>query len=271
MTPRGRLWLLAACLVAGFAGSAPPARGAELLDSRGTVIVMLDEVPYDGATMVGEALATETLLTTEQDGEAVVKLGPGLLLKLLPGSKLKLGPRTPQAGVDTVGRLIDQVSVGLTTGKLIVLFGEQSEDTLGLRISTPRGNLSPVLAGSTMIHVVGADPPRATLQALAVEGGIIAVTTRGEQVPVAPGLAAITRPDERCTVIPCEDVPGGEEMVAEVKRAAGELAREVAKPPAPVPTPTPEPTPEPTPAPEPAPASGEVPPSAEAPAPAPTP
>jgi len=113
-------------------------------------------------------------------------------------------------------------------------------------IVTPRGNVTPVVGGVTVVSSTGADPTTSTVTVASPSGSDLVVTTEGEQLPVDQGQVVILRPDgiEYAGITDFPNLPG-----------VGTQGTTVPLPPVNLPPPdSPQPTPAPTPAPTPTPA-----------------
>lgn len=124
---------------------------------------------------------------------------------------------------------------------------------MSLVIITPRGNVSPVVGGVTIVSSTNVDPAVSTVVVASVSGIDMVTTTEGQQVPVGEGMVVILRPDgiEYSTIKDYPNLPGLGGTVPPVPLPL------VPPPdlPSATPTPTPSPTPTPTPTPTPAPVS----------------
>lgn len=111
-------------------------------------------------------------------------------------------------------------------------------------IVTPRGNVSPVVGGVTVVSSTGADPSTSTVTVASPSGIDVVITTEGEQLPVDTGQVVILRPDgiEYAGIQDFPNLPGAN------------VTPPVPLPPVPPPPPNP-PTPTPTPTPSPSPVS----------------
>jgi hypothetical protein len=240
--------------------------------------VIVDGVESSGASKENSILPVGTIVTTGEDGRAVVEVAPGIIVQLEPNTQITIGETTFGDAVDPLGNPIPTVSITLTAGTIVTLISEAGFLTAALEVVTPRGNISPSDAGNAAITVTGTDPATATVTIVAADGAMMATTTAGEFVPVPDGLAVILTPDGERNVLPAEDVPGGPALLQIIQNAAASVAGldnlTPATPPAvepatdaaadipvnqpssaPTPTPTPGPTPTPTPSPTPTPVS----------------
>lgn len=64
-----------------------------------------------------------------------------------------------------------------------------------LNVVTPRGTITPITSGITIISSTGADPSTSVVTVASPTGTDFVVTTEGEQLTVAEGLVLILRPD----------------------------------------------------------------------------
>lgn len=263
-------FLAVALLVPWFVREASGA--AMLADAEGVCRVVIDGVDSSGSGRVDSVLPPGTVVSTGDDGRAVVELAPGIVIELESSTQIIIGEITQGGEVDPLGNPIPQVSVTLSVGTIVVVASESGFLTSSLVIATPRGNISPAEASRSAVTVTGIDPTTATVTIISAAGSMLAITTSNEQVPVAEGLGAILVPDGSSTVLPAMNIPGGAAVLQSIQ-AAGDRITSLnnltpAVPPpvepavsaqpdtpvnqpriAPSPSPTPTPTPTPTPPP----------------------
>ncbi|MEY3481290.1 MAG: hypothetical protein RIQ71_2065 [Verrucomicrobiota bacterium] len=117
-------------------------------------------------------------------------------------------------------------------------------------IVTPRGNVSPVVGGVTIVSSTGADPTTSTVTVASPSGIDVVITTDGQQLPVDTGQVVILRPDgiEYGGITDFPNLPGANVPPPVPLPPVGPPPP---NPPAPSPTPTPTPIPTPTPTPPP--------------------
>lgn len=117
-------------------------------------------------------------------------------------------------------------------------------------IITPRGNVTPVVGGVTVISSTGADPTTSTVTVASPSGVDLVITTDGEQLPVDQGQVVILRPGgiEYTGIQDFPNLPGSN---VSPPVPLPPVVPPPPNPPAPTPTPTPTPTPAPTPTPPP--------------------
>ena len=113
-------------------------------------------------------------------------------------------------------------------------------------IVTPRGNVSPIVGGVTIVSSTGADPTTSTVTVASPSGSDLVVTTSGEQLPVDTGQVVILRPDgiEFGGIQDFPNLPG-----ANVSPPVPLPPVQPPPPDPPAPSPPPTPTPTPTPPP----------------------
>jgi hypothetical protein len=113
-------------------------------------------------------------------------------------------------------------------------------------IVTPRGTVTPVVGGVTIVSSTGADPTTSTVTVASPSGIDVVVTTEGQQLPVDTGQVVILRPDgvEYASLTDFPNLPGSNVPSSNVP-----LPPVGPPPPNPPPSPTPTPTPTPTPPP----------------------
>ena len=120
-------------------------------------------------------------------------------------------------------------------------------------IVTPRGNVSPIVGGVTIVSSTGADPTTSTVTVASPSGSDLIVTTSGEQLPLDTGQVIILRPDgiEFGNIQDFPNLPGSNFRPPVPLPPVGPPPPD--PPPSPTPTPTPAPTPTPSPTPTPTP------------------
>jgi hypothetical protein len=215
--------------------------------SEGTVTVIKDGAQSDGADNLNNLLAPGTIITTGDDGTITIEIAPGVFIQLQPNTQITIGERIPDKAVNENGDSVPEITIRLAVGSILVT--STAEGLLGSSfvIETARGNINSVTAGSMVVSSTGSDPSTATVTVAAVAGDKLAVTTEGEQLPVAESLVVILRPDG-IEYAGIQDYPN-------LSSLAGAPTSSIALPPAeaPPPRPTPRPTPTPTPTPRPTP------------------
>ena len=109
-------------------------------------------------------------------------------------------------------------------------------------IVTPRGTVTPVVGGVTIISSTGADPTTSTVTVASPSGIDVVVTTEGQQLPVDTGQVVILRPGgiEYAGIQDFPNLPGAN-VFPPVPLPP--VAPPPPNPPAPSPTPTPTPPP----------------------------
>jgi hypothetical protein len=228
-------------------GASASAGGPVATASEGTVTVIKDGAQSDGADNLNNLLAPGTIITTGDDGTITIEIAPGVFIQLQPNTQITIGERIPDKAVNENGDSVPEITIRLAVGSILVT--STAEGLLGSSfvIETARGNINSVTAGSMVVSSTGSDPSTATVTVAAVAGDKLAVTTEGEQLPVAESLVVILRPDG-IEYAGIQDYPN-------LSSLAGAPTSSIALPPAeaPPPRPTPRPTPTPTPTPRPTP------------------
>lgn len=226
----------------------PPLPASSISQSEGTVTVVKDGAQSGGSDNVGQPLAPGTVITTGEDGTCTIEIAPGIIITLQPNTQITIGEIDLDGGIDEDGNTIPKISIRLSVGSIITQTTSAGMASALFVIETARGEISPVTPGSMIISSTGADPATATVTVAAVTGDKLAVTTEGEQHPVAEGLVVILRPDgvETASI---EDIPGLSGMVASIlgmpPLALPPVDLPPPNPPSPSPTPAPTPTPRP--------------------------
>jgi hypothetical protein len=243
--------------------------------SEGTVTVIKDGAQSDGADNLNNLLAPGTIITTGDDGTITIEIAPGVFIQLQPNTQITIGERIPDKAVNENGDSVPEITIRLAVGSILVT--STAEGLLGSSfvIETARGNINSVTAGSMVVSSTGSDPSTATVTVAAVAGDKLAVTTEGEQLPVAESLVVILRPDG-IEYAGIQDYPNllTSAGVATTSTSSVPLPPAESPPPnapTPRPTPTPTPTPRPTPTPTPTPRPTPTPTPTPRPTPTPTP
>ena len=231
----------------------PPLPPSSISQSEGTVTLVKDGAQSDGGDNIGQPLAPGTVITTGEDGTCTIEIAPGIIITLQPNTQITIGEINLDGGIDEDGNTIPKIRIRLSVGSLITQTTSEGMARAQFVIETARGEISPVTPGSMIVSSTGADPATATVTVAAVVGDKLAVTTEGQELPVAEGLVVILRPDGVETAA-IKDVPEMSAMVAGIL-AMSPLALPPADlpPPTATSTPTPRPTPTPTPTPRPTP------------------
>ena len=228
-------------------GASASAGGPVATASEGTVTIIKDGAQSEGADNLNSLLAPGTIITTGDDGNFTIEIAPGIVIQLQPNTQITIGERLPDKGVNENGDSVPEITIRLAVGSILVTTTPDGLLGSAFVIETARGNINSVTAGNMVVSSTGADPSTATVTVAAVAGDKLAVTTEGEQLPVAEGLVVILRPDG-IEYAGIQDYPN-------LSTLAGAPTSSLALPPAeaPPPNPTPRPTPTPTPTPRPTP------------------
>ena len=110
-------------------------------------------------------------------------------------------------------------------------------------IVTPRGTVTPVVGGVTIVSSTGADPTTSTVTVASPSGIDVVVTTEGQQLPVDTGQVVILRPDgvEYASLTDFPNLPGSNVPSSNVPLPPVGPPPPNPPPPSPTPTPTPPP------------------------------
>lgn len=231
----------------------------------------VDDVPADGSSKLNEALPAGAMVVAASDGRAILRLADGLFVELQPSSELIIGETLDAGSVDSAGNPVPQIQLTLNSGSLVLLSSPESLAQIAVVIVTPRGTVTPVNAGQTLVVASGGDAVTSEVTVLSLTGEGVVTTTDGNSVPVGEGLAVVLSADGKVQSTTLTDLPGAESYESTVQTAANTVSNlESAPPPSPVvrsvssasptpvttvasPTPTPRPTATPTPTPSPTP------------------
>jgi hypothetical protein len=143
----------------------------------------------------GVNLPPGTVITTSEDGTAIIELAPGVLIQLQKNTEIVIGEIIPNGAQDSCGNSIDLATVTVNTGVISTVITDAAIATTGLSVITPRGSTSPTVAGQAVIMVTGVNPDRAVVTVASILGSELVTTASGEQISVGEGLAVILRPD----------------------------------------------------------------------------
>ena len=232
-------------------------------------MVNIDDVPVDGASKVNEVLPAGALVVVGSDGRALLRLGDDLFVELQPSSELIIGETVEGGAVGSAGNPLPQIKLTLNSGSLVLLSSAASLAQSSVIIVTPRGTVSPVNAGQTLIAANSADPATSEVTVIALTGEGVVTTTDGNTVPIGEGLAVVLSGSNEVKTSTLSDMPEAQTYQTTVQLASTSVSNfQTASAPAPtlsvqsvsapLPTPTPRPTATPPSTPAPAPQSSPV-------------
>jgi len=235
-----------------------------LVQSEGSANVQLGGSSSSANDNLNLSLPPGTVVSTGEDGKVVIELEPGIVIELAPNSQIVIGETVPGGAEDADGNPIPLVSITINSGTIVVLTTEGGLATAAIQIVTPRGIVTSVVPGQSVITVTGTDPASSTVTVASVAGSEMVTTTEGENLPVAEGLAVVLRPDGQYQTVPIVDLPTGAAIVSIAQNAAQNVAGLNLSPGGPPPPPVPPPEPPlppdpPAPTPTPAPTATPVP------------
>ena len=251
------------CLVVALLLPAPQIAMAETAGpvpsaSKGMVSVIKDGIQTDGSEALNAPLTAGTLAITGDDGLFTIEIAPGILIQLQPNTQITIGGVIPGEAINEEGDAIPEIGIRLTSGSVLVTTTPEGLARASFVIESVRGKIISASAGTMVVSSTGADPATSTVTVAAVSGDKLAVTTSGEQLPVAENLVVVLAP-EGPTFGGIEDysslagIAEGTTLTPAPATSAESPSEEPAPMPmilsAPAPTPTPKPTPTPTPAP----------------------
>lgn len=207
---------------------------AVLLKSEGAATAILNKEQMEAASLVNQELPPGTIITTGEDGQVVINLSPGITITMRPMTQVTIEETKENGAVDSLGNPMPELNITLSVGTIVLvttaeglgiaynaegelvgqtkdgrstagyskevsnLSGYSKEGVsptgAGLVVRTPRGNISPVLPGESVITVTGADPNTATVTVQADVGSMVATDTEGRTIPVPEGLVVVLRP-----------------------------------------------------------------------------
>ncbi|MEI7863752.1 MAG: hypothetical protein WCI38_00170 [Chthoniobacterales bacterium] len=185
-----------ACIVLMVVTMSMSARSAVLTSSEGKVTITQGGADSAGALNQGKNLPAQTIVSTGEDGKALLGLVSGITAQLQPDTKLAIGDTDV---IKINGNDIPQARLTLDLGSVVI-------DTSGagapggvmtstLVVMTARGSVIPLTAGTMVITSTGSDPMTATVTVSAVGGEKSFTTTEGEVVDIKEGFVGIFRPD----------------------------------------------------------------------------
>lgn len=195
-----------------------PDRAPELVQAAIQSVRMTGRFPSSGA---GDAKQV-----VEDDGNGETSLEE--LAAMIGSAATEGNPAMADAIAQAVNAALR--SGGLSTATFVII--------------TPRGTVSPVIGGVTVVSSTGADPTTSTVTVASPSGMDIVITTDGEQLPVDTGQVVILRPDgiEYAGIQDYPNLPGAN-VTPPVPLPP--VAPPPPNPPAPTPSPTPTPSPSP--------------------------
>lgn len=199
---------------------------AMLAKSEGLAKVIVSGSESPASSLVGSTLGEGTVVTTGEDGKVMIEVAPGIVIELQPNSQITIGGMKMDQITDELGNPIPQYSITLTVGTIVAVHTEAGLANGSLLVVTPRGNISPVLPGQTVITVTGSDPDTSTVTVASVTGTEMATTTEGEQIPVAEGAAVILKPDNTYVTIGINELPDGAAIIALAQSVAAAVANQ---------------------------------------------
>ena len=263
---------------------------AVLASSDGQVVVNINDVPVDGATKVNQALPAGAMVVVGSDGRALLRLAGDLFVELQPSSELIIGETIEAGTLDAAGNPLPQVKLTLNSGSLVLLSSQDALAQASVMIVTPRGTVSPVNAGDTLVIADSADPATSQVTVVALTGEGVVTTTEGNPLPVGAGLAVVLTADGQVKTSTLSGIPEAGSYESIVQSASSSVSNLLSvpvqslsvqgtsepsptpRPPKPTPTPSPAPSPSPTPRPpKPTPTPSPSPSPSPAPSPSPSP
>jgi hypothetical protein len=216
---------LAAALLA-LIGLLTGAHAAMLADSTGAATVTIRGQKSPAESKINEDLPPGTIVTTGENGEVIIELLPGIVVKLTPMSEIVIGDVDMGQAFNESNEPIPQAGVTVSAGTMIVMVSDGALALGALAIETPRGSIDATQPGVFAVIVTG-EPSIATVTvACGLEGpyknsfkgtsdggegdrgGAFVTTTEGEQIIVPPGSAVVLKPDGTWNIIRLPDVPG---------------------------------------------------------------
>jgi hypothetical protein len=215
----------AAALLA-LVGLLTSAHAAMLADSTGAATVTIRGQKSPAESKINEDLPSGTIVTTGADGEVLLELLPGIVVKLTPMSEIVIGDVDMGQAFNESNEPIPQAGVTVSAGTMIVMVSDGALDLGALSIETARGTVSATPPGVFAIIVTGESSMATVTVACGLEGpyknsfkgasdggegdrgGAFVTATDGEQIIVPPGSAVVLQPDGAWTVIRLADVPG---------------------------------------------------------------
>ncbi len=223
------------------------------------------KVTIEGQTKDAEEnleLPVGAQVITGKDGEVYITLAPGVVIKLLPDSQIKITAWNDDTAEDADGNKIPQIRVTLTSGSLVAIVAEGAETGVDFRVVTSRGSVAPTSSGAFVVSVNGD-----TTTIIADTAALNVVDNAGKTVNVEPGFGTLLAPGTtELRTLPNREIPGSGALLAASSNAVAGAAGFIGQPgpilpqpvpesdvppnlPQPRPTATPTPTPTPTPIP----------------------
>lgn len=222
-----------------------------MLDTNGHVTVIVGGAQSDGASHVNGVLPEGTIVSTGEDGEAIIELLPGIVIKMMAKTQITIGEVAYGDARDPLGNILPMANITLSVGTIVAVLSDTGLLTGGLNVITPRGTVTPMSAGETVITVTGTDPRTSTVTVSSVAGSSVVTkgtgfqqffydgksvadsdpssrqTTsdpEGERILVPEGLAVILTPDGEHSLLPIADLPNGAWITGIAKDAASQIS-----------------------------------------------
>ncbi len=249
-------WLSVLVVVLWTAIAAESTTNAVLATSEGGVVVNINDVPVDGASKINEVLPAGAMIVVGSDGRALLRVADDIFVELQPSSELIIGETVEAGTVDAAGNPLPQIKLTLNSGSLVLLSSAESLAQASVVIVTPRGTVSPVNAGDTLVIADTADPATSQVTVVSPTGEGVVTTTEGNSLPVGEGLALVLTADGQAKTSTLTDLPDSGSYESMVNLATTSVSNLQSTAPqtlsvqsvsGPAPTPTPRSTPTPTP------------------------
>jgi hypothetical protein len=233
-------------ILCGFLAASSAATAAVLTSAEGQTTVSIGGVPSDGSAKLNENLPVGAVVTTGNDGKALLRVAEGIFLELQGGTQLVIGSTEISGTIDPAsGQPIPQTTVTLQSGSFVLVTGPGSLASNALVIVTPRGSIAPASAGQTFIAADSVDPALANVTVAAVTGSGVVTTTVGEPIPLGGGMVAVLGADGANNVINLDGYSQATSISTAVQSAAASVGNQQLSSPSSNPRPTPAPAPAP--------------------------
>jgi hypothetical protein len=215
-----------ASLLLALTGLLTNAQAALLADATGSATVNVRGQKSPASSMVNKDLPSGTIVTTGAEGDAIIELLPGIVVKVTPMSTIVIGDVDMGKAFNETNDPVPQATVTVSAGTMIVMVSDGALTMGALSIETPRGTISATQPGVFGVIVIG-EPSIATVTvACGLEGsfknsfknsadsgdgdrgGAFVITDKGEQIIVPPGSAVVLKPDGTWNTMRLAEVPG---------------------------------------------------------------
>lgn len=218
--PYGRVRRVArAASVAFVLTLVPSGRTATLVASEGGATIEVAEKTIKASEAQGAKLPEGSAISCGDGARAVIEFAPGLAAVVLPNTKFVIGataPVGPSVGAD--GKPLPAHGASCERGTVVLLATDRGLGAASLEISTPKGNVSPVLPGRAAVSV-GTVAEGSAVTSVAPTGVLLVTAPGGEQIPLPRGMGIALGSAAKRPVL-LADLPRGPQLKEAADSAA---------------------------------------------------